>query len=324
MAADVLSDVLRAVHLTSVVYFNFELTSPWVLESPPAREIAATVIPGAQRVIGYHLMARGSAWANAVGDPPFLVREGDVLVFPQGHQHVMSSAPGMRVAPDMSAYARPRTALPKVYRQGGGGEGARVVCCFLGCDDRPFNPLLNALPKMIHLAESGGQAAAGWLTTAMDIAVAESCSGRAGSENVLARLSELLFVEAVRRHLETLPPSETGWLGGLRDPVVGQALAALHSQAAEPWTVEGLAREVGVSRSVLAERFTEVVGQSPMQYLALWRMQLASRLLAEGAPVAAVAGAVGYESKAAFSRVFKKLAGQPPSRWRKGPPPAAG
>ena len=149
----------------------------------------------------------------------------------------------------------------------------------------------------------------------------ESGTARAGGENVLARLSELMFVETIRRYLEMLPPAQTGWLAGLRDPVVGQALAALHGEPRDPWTVERLARLVGLSRSVLAERFTDMVGQPPMQYLALWRMQLASRLLVEGGQVAAVAGAVGYESEAAFSRAFKKLVGQAPATWRKGTVP---
>ncbi len=149
----------------------------------------------------------------------------------------------------------------------------------------------------------------------------ESGSARAGGENVLARLSELMFVEAIRRYLESLPPAQTGWLAGLRDPVIGQALAALHGQPTEQWTVEGLGRLVGLSRSVFAERFTEMVGHPPMQYLALWRMQLASRLLIEGGQVAEVAGAVGYESEAAFSRAFKKLVGQAPATWRRGTGP---
>jgi AraC-like DNA-binding protein len=149
------------------------------------------------------------------------------------------------------------------------------------------------------------------------MAVKESGSARAGGENILARISELVFVEAIRRYLETLPSAETGWLAGLRDPVVGQALTALHGDPGSTWTVERLARLVGLSRSVLAERFTEMVGQPPMQYLALWRMQLASRLLAEGGQVASVAAAVGYESEAAFSRAFKKLVGQAPATWRR-------
>jgi len=318
MTADVLSDVLRAVRLTGAVYFDFELSSPWVAEAPPSREIAGRVMPGAQRVIEYHLIARGTGWGHAVGEEPIRLREGDLIVFPQGDAHVLSSAPGMRAAPDMSAFARPSTPLPLVYELGGGGpERARVVCGFLGCDERPYNPLLTALPTVIHLA-AAGHGPTGWLGTLLNIAVSESGSARAGGENVLARLSELIFVEAIRRYLEMLPPAQTGWLAGLRDLVVGQALAALHGGASEPWTVERLARVVGLSRSVLAERFTEMVGQPPMQYLALWRMQLASRLLVEGGQVAAVAGAVGYESEAAFSRAFKKLVGQAPATWRRG------
>jgi AraC-like DNA-binding protein len=224
----------------------------------------------------------------------------------------------------MSVFARPSTALPIVYEFGGGGpERARVVCGFLGCDERPYNPLLAALPTAIHLSATAPNSAAGWLGTLLNIAVKESGSARAGGENVLARLSELMFVEAIRQYLETLPPAQTGWLAGLRDPVVGQALAALHGQPSESWTVEKLARLVGLSRSVFAERFNEMVGQPPMQYLALWRMQLASRLLVEGGHVAGVADAVGYESEAAFSRAFKKLVGQAPATWRRGTAPAA-
>jgi AraC-like DNA-binding protein len=318
VTADVLSDVLRAVRLTGAVYFDFELSSPWVAEAPPSREIAGKVMPGAQRVIEYHLLARGTCWAHAIGQEPMRLREGDLIVFPQGDAHVLSSAPGMRAAPDMSVFARPSTPLPIVYELGGGGsERARVVCGFLGCDERPYNPLLTALPSVIHLSGAGPEAPIGWLGTLLNIAVKESGSARAGGENVLARLSELMFVEAIRRYLETLPPAQTGWLAGLRDPVVGQALAALHGQPSEPWTVERLARLVGLSRSVFAERFMEMVGQPPMQYLALWRMQLAARLLVEGGHVAAVADAVGYESEAAFSRAFKKLVGQAPAAWRR-------
>jgi AraC-like DNA-binding protein len=218
----------------------------------------------------------------------------------------------------MSPFAQPFKQLPVEYELGGGGpERARVVCCFLGCDERPYNPLLSALPKVIHLSASGSQNAPGWLGTLLKIAATESGTARAGTENVLSRLSELIFVEAIRRYAETLPPSQTGWLAGLRDPMVGQALAAIHGDATAAWTVEGLARLSGLSRSVFAERFTAMVGNPPMQYIALWRMQLAARLLAAGDGVAAAAAAVGYESEAAFSRAFKKLVGHAPGSWRR-------
>ncbi|MEP6770069.1 MAG: AraC family transcriptional regulator, partial [Acidobacteriota bacterium] len=285
MTGDVLSEVLRAVRLKGAVFFDFNLSSPWVLEAPPSREIAGRVMPGAERVIEYHLIARGSGWGHAVGQEPIRLREGDLIGFPQGDAHVLSSAPGLRDRPDLSKFVRPSTPLPIVYELGGGGrERSQIVCCFLGIDERPYNPLLAALPKTIHIAapDASTRSAGGWLGGLLTTAAKESGNAAPGSQNVLERLSELLFVEAIRRYVDTLPPNQTGWLAGLRDPVIGEALSALHAGPAEAWTVERLARSVGVSRSVLAERFTEMVGQPPMQYLALWRMQLASRLLAEG------------------------------------------
>ena len=275
-------------------------------------------MPGAERIIEYHLIARGTCWGHAIGQEPMHLREGDLIVFPQGDAHVLSSAPGMRAAPDMSRYALGSTPLPIVYELGGGGDRTRVFCGFLGCDERPYNPLLTALPTLIHLPTAGSGPTSGWLSTLLAITMKESGSARAGSDNVLARLSEVMFVEAIRRYLENLPAAQTGWLAGLRDPMVGQALSALHNGPSQAWTVARLAQLVGVSRSIFAERFTEMVGQPPMQYLALWRMQLASRLLSEGGQVSAVAGAVGYESEAAFSRAFKKLVGQAPGTWRRG------
>ena len=310
---DVLSDVLRAVRLSGAVFFDFDLSAPWVLEAPPSRMIAAKVMPGAQRVIEYHLIARGNGFGHAVGQEPVRLNEGDLIVFPQGDGHVLSSAPGMRERVDMSVFNRVSTERPVHLKVGGGADPARIVCRFLGLDERPFNPLLAALPHTIHLS-----AGTGWLSNLMHVSATESSGARPGSENVLARLAELMFVETVRRYLETLAPAETGWLAAVRDPVVGRALTALHSHPARAWTVETLAQTVAVSRSVLAERFTSVAGHPPMQYLALWRMQLASRMLIDGEAIATVAGAVGYESEAAFSRAFKKLVGKSPAGWRIG------
>jgi AraC-like DNA-binding protein len=252
-----------------------------------------------------------------VGGTPIALGEGDVIMFPQGDAHVLSSAVGMRETIDLGAFPPHPTPLPVFHEVGGGGpERARIICCFLGCDERPYNPLLAALPRVIHVSAADGESPARWLGSLMTTAATESRSRRPGGENVLARLSELIFVETVRQYLATLPPSDVGWLAGLRDPIVGHALSALHGDPAAAWTVEKLAHVVAASRSVLAERFTALVGQPPMQYLALWRMQLASRRLVEGRHMADVAESVGYESEAAFGRAFKKLVGQSPGTWR--------
>ncbi len=319
MTSDVLSDVLRIVRLTGAVYFDLQMSAPWVAEAPPSCDIAGVVMPGAQRVIEYHLIARGSCWGHAIGREPVRLHEGDLIVFPQGDAHVLSSAPGLRHPPNLALFDRGSMPLPLYYEFGGGGEGTHVVCCFLGCDDRPYNPLLAALPPVIHLSATNPPpgVATGWLRSLFDIAVRESASTRPGRENMLARVSELMFVETIRGYLEALPETQMGWLAGVRDPVIGRALTSLHAEPRRPWTVEALARDAGASRSVLAERFTALVGQPPMQYLALWRMQIASRAILDGSSIASVAESVGYESEAAFSRAFKKLVGQSPATWRK-------
>jgi AraC-like DNA-binding protein len=206
-----------------------------------------------------------------------------------------------------------------VLRPGSPGpaEEARsvVVCGFVACDMKPFNPLIHALPPQMHLraGELGP-----WTTQLLDQAVAESREHRAGSDAVLERASEFVFVDAARRYLDSLPPGSAGWLGALRDRHVGRAIALLHERPAHPWSVEELGRQVGLSRSTLHERFVELTGQAPMQYLANWRMQLGAGMLRRGqAKVAAVAQEVGYESEAAFARAFKRLMGQPPAAWRR-------
>jgi len=189
------------------------------------------------------------------------------------------------------------------------------VCGFLACDARPFNPLLDNLPPVIK-AKDGDDAR--WLGQFIRLATIESAEKRAGSEGVLAKLSELMFIEVVRRYLAELPPEQAGWLAGLRDPFVGKALSLLHARPRHAWTIETLAKDVGLSRSVLAERFADLVGMPPMQYLAQWRMQIAAGLLSAGnANIATVAAEIGYASEAAFSRAFKKMVGVSPSDWRR-------
>jgi AraC-like DNA-binding protein len=194
-----------------------------------------------------------------------------------------------------------------------------VLCGFLGCDALPFNPVLAALPRLLHVRGTAGHGD-DRLGHLIEFALAEVAEPRAGRACVLLRISELMFVEVVRRYLASMPAEQTGWLAGLRDPEVGRALAWLHRQPAHGWTVEELGRRSGLSRSTLAERFTALVGQPPMQYLARWRMQIAASLLADDrSKVSSVALEVGYDSEAAFSRAFKSLVGCSPAAWRKRP-----
>jgi AraC-like DNA-binding protein len=314
MSADALSEVLRAVRLEGAVFYDVHARSPWAASAPPAKEMAPHVLPGAEHVIEYHLVVAGECWGNVDGETPVLLREGDVVVFPQGDPHVLASQPTQlaRDAPVNRSRRPLGSQLPVVIVGGGSGEAVHLVCGFIGCDARPFNPLLANLPRMIHVRGAGGL-----LEHLMRAAVTESSERRSGGETTLARLSELLFVEIVRRYITTLAPEQTGWLAGLRDIFVGRALSLLHDRPAHDWSLDELASSVGLSRSALAERFMHLVGVPPIQYLAKWRMQLAASLLAGGAAsVAEAARVVGYGSEAAFSRAFKKLVGVPPAAWR--------
>lgn len=313
---DALSDVLGAVRLTGAVFFDVHASEPWVAETPPGAAIVRRIFPHADHLIPYHAMVSGSCWVTVLGEAPMKLAAGDVVMFPQGHAHVLSSAPGMRSRPDLSLYRRPdERHLPFSLALGEAGvERAHIVCGYLGCDARPYNPLLMALPNAIHAQDSPS----GTLAAYVQLALAESQKSRIGGEVVLGRLSELLFVEVVRRYAETLDAGRSDWLSGLRDPNVGVAITALHREPQREWTVQSLARQAGLSRSVLAERFTQFVGVPPMQYLASWRMQLAANeLRVSNDSVATIANRVGYESEAAFSRAFTKSMGEPPSTWRK-------
>jgi AraC-like DNA-binding protein len=319
---DPLSDVLRTVRLTGAVFFRVDASSPWVIEVPDGATLASATLPRAQHMISYHVVTRGSCSGALAEGTPVRVQEGDILVFPQGDPYVMSIAKGMRGGPDRAAvlaFMRDMAAgrLPFTVTEGGGGpEQLGLLCGFLGCDAYPFNPLVAALPRLLHVPQA--VTAGDPLGRLVDFTIEESQDKRAGGECVRLRLSELMFVEVVRRCLTTLPAAQRGWLAGLRDRTVGRALALLHERPGDAWTLEGLARAVGLSRSALAERFTHFMGEPPGHYLTRWRMQVAARLLADGqAKVSAVGAQVGYDSEAAFSRAFKKAAGVPPAAWRR-------
>jgi AraC-like DNA-binding protein len=325
---DPLSDVLRSVRLRGAVFFYVSCGDEWVSVAPPSSMVGQTVMPGSEHVIAYHLMARGDGWAGVDGQPPIRFSTGDVVLMPRGDGHTLSSTPGLVPKPDDGAWVfRMRNdpkPIPVSYHHGVVQPGAELpaeqatavlVCGFIGCDVKPFNPLIGALPRLLHIP-AGGLGA--WVVPALQQAVAESRQQRSGSAAVLERLSEMMFIDAARRHLATLDEGASGWLAALRDRHVGRALALMHERLAEDWTLDGLGRAVGLSRSVLHERFVQLVGQPPMQYLADWRIHRAATLLREcDASVLAIAQDVGYDSEASFSRAFKRLVGQPPAAWRR-------
>ena len=328
MSRDTLSDLLRSVRLRGAVFFYVSLRDQWSAEAPPAKEIAEAVMPGCEHVMEYHMIAKGHGWATVAGLAPVKLSAGDIVMFPQGDRHVISSAPDLVPMPRIAEWVFARRNDPKPFpvavRQGIVSDGGRlpidaadaiVVCGFLGCDIRPFNPLVAALPRILHLPASH---AGGWVASVIDQAVIESHDRRPGGDAVLERLSEMMFVDAARRYLVSLPEDATGWLAGLRDRFVGKALALMHERPEHPWSVDALAHEVGLSRSTLHDRFVLYLGHPPIQYLASWRIQLGARLLRESnRNVATIALDVGYDSEASFSRAFKRMLGMPPAAWRK-------
>ena len=320
MSADALSDVLKTVRLTGAIFYDITARASWVAEQQPRELILSRILPGAQHLIAYHVVIEGRCYANTIGGEPVALEAGDAIVFTNGDPHVVSTGPGMRAGPDISGAGAAAIAgqLPCIVTHGEGGPiAAKLVCGFLACDARPFNPLLDNLPQVITIRDQAADSA-GWISQFARFALLESTNRRSGGDGFLARLSELMFIHVVRQHIDSLPPEQTGWLAGLRDPFIGRALSLLHGAPAQRWSLEELARDVGLSRSVLAQRFTDFVGIPPMQYLAKWRMQIAWGMLANnGSNIATVAAEIGYGSEAAFSRAFKKLIGMPPSDWRR-------
>jgi len=327
---DTLSDLLRAVRLRGAIFFYVEGAAPWVAEAPAAKTIIPAILPGVDHMMEFHVVARGGCWAAVVGQEPIRLDEGDVVIFPQGDHHVMSSSPGLRAETvDARSFFAPKPpqlpfsisvgaeGVTTARLDGGGSDDTTLVCGFLGCDARPFNPLLASMPRALHLRGIARESTS-WLGDLLRAAVEESNRKRPGGEAVLERMSEMLFVEILRRYADELGPDQTGWLAGMRDAAVGRALSLLHARPGEPWTLERLAARAALSRSTLHERFTHFIGQPPMQYLASWRMQLAAaRLRDTDAKVIDVALEVGYENEAAFARAFRRIVGASPAAWRR-------
>jgi AraC-like DNA-binding protein len=316
---DALSDVLKVAHLTGGVFLHAEFFAPWCVASQLTPEDCLPFIGPAPHLILYHYVVEGELFVKVDNDgsKAFLLGPGEVVMLPRNDRHLLGSDLSLPPVESHVLIHPPESGGLFSIRHGGNGERTRLVCGFLGCEGVEGNPVISTLPAALHLdVEEGG--AAEWIRTTFQFAADEVAAGRPGSETVLAKLSELLFVEAVRRYAEQLDPGETGWLAGLRDRYVARTLALFHREVTRSWTMDELGREVGLSRSALAERFTRLIGVAPMHYLTNWRMQVAARhLRTTNASLAQIADLVGYESEAAFSRAFKKAFGFAPATWRR-------
>jgi AraC-like DNA-binding protein len=314
---DALSEVLQAVRLDGAIYITAEFSAPWCVQTKFGLRTAAAHLPRADHVVFFHVLRSGRCSARlADGGETIELCAGDVLLFPHDDLHLLGSDTSLEPAEREPTPLDPEGRLIQM-EYGGGGEVTQFVCGYLACDKRIFRSLLSSLPRLMRVSVADGGETS-WLLQMLEVGVRESTRQNPGASSLLAKLAELMFVEATRRYATSLPPAQKGWLAGLRDPQIGRALALLHARSAAPWTVDSLAREVGMSRSVLAERFVDVIGEPPMQYLTSWRLALAAQALRTGSEtIARIAERCGYESESAFNRAFKREFAMPPAAWRK-------
>jgi AraC-like DNA-binding protein len=312
---DALSEALKSVHMTGAIFYHAVCTAPWGFRVPHLQTVAHVLAPGTERLVSYHLVTEGKAVVRIAGMPDMSVAAGDLLISPHGDPHtVTNGSPSTLVDSGLDEFLAGELTTMRV---GGGGETTRFVCGYFGCERHADRLFLAGLPTVIKL-NIRGDAAGAWLESSVRHLVSEAGRGRPGQSVLLSKMAEALFIEGLRRYMEQLPPEQTGWLAGARDPIVGGALAALHRKPCHHWTLDELAAEAGASRSVLAERFSRLLGEPPLTYLARWRLQLASRLLqTTRKTIVNVALDVGYESEAAFNRAFKREYGLPPAQYRR-------
>jgi AraC-like DNA-binding protein len=315
--SDALSEVLRGVRLTGAIFLRGELSEPWGFQAPPAGNASALLAPGTDCLVPFHLVTEGMATVRVKGCEPLRLGAGEIVVLPRGDAHVLQNGAPPELV-DTSGL------LPKILKgsllsETGGGDGpvTRFICGYVGCDRQAEKLFLSNLPPVFKVGVRP-QGSAGWIESALSHLVGESESSRPGSRALLTKLAEALFIETLRRHMAELRPEDTGWLAAARDPAIGRALWWMHREPTRDWTVAELAKRAGVSRTVFARRFVEVLGQTPLAYLASFRLSVgATRLLSSDDSVLGVAVAVGYESEAAFNRAFKREFGLPPARYRK-------
>ncbi|TCJ29907.1 AraC family transcriptional regulator [Nocardioides jejuensis] len=310
-----LATALGRLRLEGAIFLRGVYSEAWAYESVPGADARALLAPGAPRMLLFHLVVHGRTWVEVDGEERLYAGAGDVIVLPYGDTHRMGGSAAAPCTPLRTLLDPPPWEAMPVVRHGGGGAATELVCGYLACDDVLFDPQFGALPRVFVVQPPEGPAR-DWVRAGIDYALAQTSMAEDHLEGPVG-IPQALLVEVLTLHLASAPASQRGLLAGLRDPVTGPALAAIHRSPAERWTVEALAREAAVSTTVLDERFRSVLGVAPIRYLADWRMHVAGDLLRDSdLPVVAVARRVGYEAEEAFSRAFKRARGEAPSVWR--------
>jgi AraC-like DNA-binding protein len=312
---DPLSEVLRSVRLTGGIFLDARFTAPWCVRTNILAEDCGAFPVKPPLLIAYHFVIAGKLLVGIEGEPAVEVQAGEIVLLPRNDVHTLASGPGL-VATSARHLIQPSAdgGLARISH-GGGGESAHIVCGFLG-SEVSYNPLIATLPKVLKLDVREG-VSRDWVEASVRYAASELTAGRFASSSLLSRLSELLFVEAMRQYSVTFADQDAGWLKGVADPQIGRALAAIHHDVSSHWSADSLAREASMSRSAFVDRFTTLIGMPPIRYLTLWRLQAARRNLRETRKtIGQLAHEVGYGSEEAFSRAFKREFGLSPARWR--------
>jgi AraC family transcriptional regulator, alkane utilization regulator len=317
IASDLLSDLLGSMHLAGMVLFRAQFFEPWLVDTPSCQRLARMLPFRTEHILPFHIIASGRCWLELPGAERLWLDEGDAVLIPYGDMHRLGGREPATAVDIGGMLPRPPWRDVPVVEHGGSGAETSIICGFLQCDELLFHPILRDLPPLLHV-DRNGRAGNGWLSTTIRHTADEASSQRPGARSMLSRLVEVMFVEILRKHMQSLSADSVGWFAALNDPVAGTALRYLHAAPFQDWTVDDLARASGTSKTVLTDRFKYCLKQPPMKYLASWRMQFAAqRLKTSDLPVKAVAEESHYESEAAFSRAFKRHFGSSPADWRR-------
>lgn len=304
---DPLGEALHFLRMSGTFYCRSELSAPWGLELPRR--------PGC---LSFHVVTSGHTWLDVEDDEPRALEPGELVLVPHGRGHRLTSQPGDPATPIAECNHERVSDRYAVLRHGGGGAPTVLICGAVRFDHPAAHHLIDLLPRVIHVRRSGSSQLE-WLDGTLRLMASEACQLRPGGETVITRLADILVIQAIRAWIAEDPAAQTGWLGALQDAQVGRAIALIHRDPARAWTVASLAGEVAMSRSAFAARFTQLVGEPVMHYLARWRMHVALTWLREGGlGLGETATRLGYRSEAAFSRAFKRFLGISPGAARRG------